>query len=365
MRALLLLTILASAIQAKELQVGTAKMTFDLPYGLIMAGYGARTGTSKSTLDPLQAKVLVFEGKDRAVALVTMDLGQCLPVAQLDRIRARVKASTGIADVIFNVSHTHSGPFMMDDPPEWQKKMELALGDAIERAWKARKPAKAGAGRGAVQIGHNRLYPMQDGKGRIFWRNETRVFTAPVDPTVMVLRIDDIAGRPMAILVNYACHPVVFGPDNLQYSADYPGEMMRVVEAAYPGAQAMFLQGGAGNINPYYDKTPLIENAVELMRQTGRTLAQEVLKVVPAIQTEPQPGVELLVARETLKIPGRWNRDKVVAGLDLDKMAFDPRMRILRATAAQYEAPVTTMLLGRAFAFVGVPEESSMSLAPV
>jgi len=43
--------------------------------------------------------------------------------------------------------------------------------------------------------------------------------------------------------------------------------------------------------------------------------------------------------------------------LDLDKMAFDPRMRILRATAAQYEAPVTTMLLGRAFAFVGVPAE--------
>jgi len=63
------------------------------------------------------------------------------------------------------------------------------------------------------------------------------------------------------------------------------------------------------------------------------------------------------VARETLKIPGRWNRGKVLAGLDLDKMAFDPRMRILPATAGQYEAPVTTMLPRRAFAFVGVPTE--------
>ena len=52
--------------------------------------------------------------------------------------------------------------------------------------------------------------------------------TFPVDPTVGVIRIDRGDGTPLAILVNYACHPVVFGPDNLDYSADYPSEMMTI-----------------------------------------------------------------------------------------------------------------------------------------
>lgn len=357
MRLALLLLTLVPPLAAKDLQAGAAKVALDLPTGLIMAGYGARTGTSTGTLDPLHAKVLVIEGAETAVALVTLDLSGCPPAAQLDRIRERVKASTGIADVIFNASHTHSGPFLMDDPPPWQQKLERDIGDAIERAWKARRPARIGVGRGAVQIGHNRLYPMQDGNGRMLWRNETRLPTAPVDPSVYVLRIDAADGSPLAILVNYACHPVVLGPDNVQYSADYPGEMMRAVEQAYPAALCLFLQGGAGNINPYHDKTPLIEDAVAVMRQTGRTLAREVLRVLLAIATAPLPDAPVRIARQTLTIPGRWNRSKLLAGVDLEKMAFDPKMRLLRATAPSYQAPVTMLLVGRAFAFAGVPAE--------
>jgi len=45
--------------------------------------------------------------------------------------------------------------------------------------------------------------------------------------------IDDSAGSPLAILVNYACHPVVFGPDNRLYSADFPGAMTREVERTF------------------------------------------------------------------------------------------------------------------------------------
>ena len=54
----------------------------------------------------------------------------------------------------------------------------------------------------------------------------------------------------MAILVNFACHPVVFGPDNVMFSADYPGAR-------------------------HYDKTPLAEDAVAIMKQTGQKLGAE------------------------------------------------------------------------------------------
>jgi hypothetical protein len=198
---------------------------------------------------------------------------------------------------------------------------------------------------------------MSEGKGKMLWRNETRIPTAPVDPTVMVLQVSGEDGSPIAILVNYACHPVVLGPENLDYSADYPGEMMRIVEKTFPGSVAMFLQGGAGNINPYYDKTPLAEDAVGVMRATGQALAGEVLRIVPGITPKPVPDAPLRIARETIDFPARWNQEKLLAGVQGQQLTEDSRMRLARATRGPYNATVTTVLLGREFAFVGVPAE--------
>jgi hypothetical protein len=342
---------------AKELQAGAASVELRLPTGLEMAGYGARIGVSKGTLDPLHAKILVLEGKQQAVALVTLDLVGVLPLVQLDHIRARAKAAAGIEDIIFNASHTHSGPLLDNDPPKWQLQIADDIEAGIERAWKARRAARIAVSTGSVRLGHNRVYDMEDGAGKMLWRNETRIPTAPVDPTVMVLRVDAEDGKPIAVLVNYACHAVVLGPENLEYSADYPGEMRRTVESAYPGAVCLFVQGGAGNINPYYDKTPLIEDAVALMRETGRKLAREVLQVSEAAKSHAVPDVGLRIARDTLLFKPRYDREKVLAGLDPAKLSLSARLHIDAATRGPYEAPVTTMLLGREFAFVGVPCE--------
>ena len=354
-----LAAMLASQAGAKELQAGTATVELKPPEGMLMAGYGARTAMSKGVLDPLNAKILVLEGKNKNVALVTLDLVGVLPPAQLDDIRARVKTSSGIDDVIFNASHTHSGPYIVEKAPEWQLKAASDIAAGIDSAWKERRPARVGVGRGSVAIGHNRLFYMHEGQGKMLWRNETRIPTSPVDPTVMVLRIDGEDRKPIAVVVNYACHAVVLGPENLQYSADWPGEMKRTVEAANPGAVCLFVQGAAGNINPYYDKTPLIDNAVGLMRETGRTVGQEVLRVMPSIETRALPDVEMRIIRETMEFPGRWNRDKVLKGIGVpvEQLSFDSKNRIERATAPVYKGPVTTLLVGREFAFVGVPAE--------
>ena len=347
----------ATPAGAKELHAGAGSVELRPPRGIEMAGYGARTGVSKGTLDPLHARILVLEGRQQAFALVTLDLVGVLPPVQLDRIRARVQAATGIADVIFNASHTHSGPLLSDDPPQWQLQMADDIEGGIERAWKGRRAARIAIATGSVRLGHNRLYDMEDGKGKMLWRNETRIPTAPVDPTVMVLRVDAEDGKPIAVLVNYACHAVVLGPENLEYSADYPGEMARTVESAYPGAVCLFVQGGAGNINPYYDKTPLIEDAVGLMRETGRRLAREVLRVSEGSKPHAAPDLDLRIARDTLLFKARFDREKVLAGLDPAKLSLSGRLHIEAATRGPYEAPVTTVLLGREFAFVGVPCE--------
>ena len=71
----------------------------------------------------------------------------------------------------------------------------------------------------------------------------------PIDPTVGVIRVDDLDGDPIAIVFRYSCHPVTMGPRSAVASSDFPGVARRVVETSL-GGLALFLQGGGGNINP-------------------------------------------------------------------------------------------------------------------
>ena len=48
------------------------------------------------------------------------------------------------------------------------------------------------------------------------------------------------AGRPIATHVNYGCHPTTLGPNNLLYSADYPGVLCR----RWPGQDPLQLRAG-------------------------------------------------------------------------------------------------------------------------
>lgn len=348
-----------SPVEAKDLMAGTARVEIRPPLNITMAGFSARKGNSDGVLDYPQAKVLVLEGKERSVALVTMDLIGIFPDFQIDALRARVAKSCGIADVIFNCSHTHSGPTVEpQNPLPWQNTAVEEIGSAVERAWSSRVPARLGIGRGSVFIAHNRLYYMSDGSGKMLWRNETKIRTSPVDPTVMLLRVDRMDGSPLVVVVNYACHPVVLGPENLKYSADYPGEMMRMVESSLPGnPMCMFVQGAAGDLNPYYDKMPINQNAVGLMQETGRTLGAEVLRVARDISTKPAPDPDIRVSRDVLQFRGRWNKEKFMARFGNQPVSEAIKARIERMFRGSYDAPLAMLLVNRDFAFVGVPAE--------
>jgi hypothetical protein len=349
------------------LKAGVAKVDITPPPGLPMYGYMDRTQLSTGTLDPLYARILVLEVGEKRLALVTLDLGRTFGAAWLDRLRETVKKSSGISFLLVTASHTHAGPNIMDEypphqTPAWEGVALQEIATAVDDAHHRAVEARIGTGYGEAYIGHNRRRVNPDGTVTMFWQNLTKVPTAPLDPTVSVLRIDTAGGKPLAVLVNYACHPVVFGPDNLQYSADFVGVTARTVEQAFGGQPlCFFLQGADGDINPYYAVTPLQQDAVRLRDWTGQRLGEEAARVAREIPTRPAPEPGLEFAADVLSLRVRWNPEKFRQGLfaTFGPRVFEDHALLLRDEPVKRELPlaVTTVLINKQIALMGMPGE--------
>ena len=115
-----------------------------------------------------------------------------------------------------------------------------------------------------------------------------RIPYGPVDPEFVTLRVEDESGNPKALLVHYATHAVVLGSTNCKYSADWPGVMQAKVEQEVSEAQVMFVQGGAGDINPIFEARSGNEEAdFKVVQVMGETLAGEIVRANRAAKPLP------------------------------------------------------------------------------
>ena len=112
--------------------------------------------------------------------------------------------------------------------PELQAITRRKLVGAAIWARELLQPARAGVGVGSVQgIGRNRNDPQE----------------GAVDDQVIVVRVDDGDGQPLAVMMNYGCHPTVLGHQNLLFSADYPGAARQALNAIYPETVFLYTNG--------------------------------------------------------------------------------------------------------------------------
>ena len=338
--ALLLMCAAAVFAAAAELSAGTARVEITPPVGFPMGGYGARQGASTGVHDPLFATVLLLKAEGVSAAIVSCDALSFPSERMLTLARERKLAD----HVLIAATHTHSGPITWGDKSwpkpdrSWFADAEDKILSAIEEASKKLFTARVAAGFGEIYLGHNRRKVSADGKVTMLWRNAERAPTSPIDPTVGVIRVDDETGKPRAVIVNYACHAVVLGPDNRQISADYPGYLRQRIERELPGSLCLFVQGGAGDINPYLDKQPVAENGFGEAEKTGNALAAEVLKVAAKLKPAPNPSAKLQATAEVIEFRDRWDATKTV------------------------KAGLTTLLLNNSIAIATIPGEPFVDL---
>ncbi len=247
------------------------------PIGVPMDGYGAREGNSIGVHDPLLAHALLLTLGEERVLLLTLDLlGVGLDFTR--RARARIAEAVDVeeTEVMLACTHTHSGPagFLprvsglgAEQDRELQEITLRKLVGAARWAEDCLQPAEIGVEIGEVTgIGRNRNDPE----------------SGPMDPAVTVLRVDGDAGEPLAVLMNYGCHPTVLGYENRYLSADYPGAARRVLQTIYPETVFMFTNGASGDVSTRFTRR---SQTFAEMERMGRILGGEVLRTMQLVET--------------------------------------------------------------------------------
>lgn len=319
---------LASFARAADgpLLAGVATVEVTPEPGLRMWGYSNRAQPATGKLDPLMARAVVFKCGDDSAAIVTLDLGRVPEDFVLAKIRETTTAQCGVKNLFITASHTHSAPGMeatSDSPNPYAEKVGRQIAGIICQAAKNVVPVRIGVGRGTADFAHNRRKFLPDGRVAMQWRNAEREPTEPVDKEVVVIRLDRTDGTPLAVLFHYACHPVVLGPDNLQYSADYVGTACALVEEQLK-TKCLFLQGGCGNINPYVDKTPLNQGGIDQMRKMGTGVGQLVAQTARDTKTAVPEHPSLQFEARQIPIRMRWDIESPEVREILSK-AYGPR----------------------------------------
>jgi len=301
------------------------------------------------------AKAAVFSVQAKTVAVVTLDLGRTPVNAACERIRERAKG-WGVDHVMLTASHTHHAPVQELAEAPYNKTIEQEIGESIRLAVENLQPVRIGVGHGEIDVAHNRRKHLPDGRVMMLWRNEERIPTQPVDKEATVIRIDREDGSPLAVLVHFACHPVVMDQSNLEYSADYVGEMARLVKEE-SGAECLFLQGACGDINPYLDKTPIDEGGVEAMRSVGRTCAETVNSVLDDIVTEIPASPSVKISEKSVEVGLRYDVDNPEQ-VKILREIFGPQYDVYMSDIdPALPVALSVLVLNDELALVGMPGE--------
>ena len=191
--------------------------------------------------DNLYVKALVVGNSKNNITLLTFDcIGLLYP--QLEAIRSRIKLELPSIDpehIVMSSTHTHSGPDVVGiwgkdlahtgvNDQHMQLIVDRAVAAIIE-ASEARRPVTISYGTGS------------------FGADWVKNISEPdeLDRSLTIIKFSDLAGKNIAMLTNFACHPTIMDDASTAASSDYVWGYYRFLDSAQGGVN-MFLQGAIG-----------------------------------------------------------------------------------------------------------------------
>ena len=285
---LVLLTLAATLpladVRAAQLFAGVAKVDITHPDNAAI----------QPASDRLHVRVLALRQEGTVAIVISVDavaIGGIGPIGNtyLPNVRAQLRTGQNVPPehVLINASHCH-GVVCADVEARTVQAARAALANMV--------PVKVGAGTGHEdRIMENRRLRLKNGREADVRHayslppDEAVAAVGSVDPEIGILRLDRADGKTLAVIYNFACHPIqgVPGRGNSN-TADITGFASRTIEEQLgDGAVALFLQGCAGDINPVlYKDVNQPRDAEPLGMMLGlRTL--KALKQIPARDSGP------------------------------------------------------------------------------
>ncbi len=232
------------------LRFGAEEVRITPPVGVDLGGYVGRRKHSIRLQDDLYARALAITVQGQMLILVSCDLLGMSPdyVKKLKRDIGK-RVDTGMENVIIACTHTHSGPatIMLNRcggvNNRYMETLRKKIVACAFRAAKSQTRGKIGISRAKETIGVNRR--SKQAIDEVILKPDP---CGPVDPEIKVLCIE--GEEKCAMILSYACHPVVLGPDNLSISSDYPGAVARRLrDLSKKPLVPLFLNGACGDIN--------------------------------------------------------------------------------------------------------------------
>lgn len=325
MKPSLALLLLALPLHAANLCAGAAKVDIT-----------DRTGPVN---DPCYAKALVLKSGETTAVLITVDavaIGEIGRICNgfLATVRGALEKDLGIppSNVVINASHCH-GVVRADTA-------QLVV-QVVKEAVKNIDFVKVGVGTGnESRISENRRLKMKDGsevdmrRAYSMPRDEDVASVGPIDTQVGLVRLDREDGRPLAVIYNFACHPIM-NPPSKGNSADYPGFASKVIEDT-TGAMAFFIQGCGGDINPVrYKEVTRPADAEPLGTMLGAT-------VLAAIrQIEVKDNAVLKVSNEIVSVPRAADYEKRISNIETEQKTL---LAALKPTNVNFKAFLPLLL---------------------
>jgi neutral/alkaline ceramidase-like enzyme len=291
----------APALAELRAGAGSADITPDPSrMRVTIGGYGKFLGHRATGVhDPVAAKAVVFESAGTRAALVSIDLVEVsreVREAVLDRLAGTAYSSENI---FICATHTHAAPGAVENHllaalafgPYSQRVVDVVADGIV----KAIKDADRGLRSVRLRIAQARAPGLTRNRGVPFYNYHTRRFSRPYNPkaeppaddTITVLRADDKAGRPVAIIVSFAAHATALGPDNSLLSADWPGVLRRDIEERYPGTVMVYVNGAEGDQAPDEADIPDDYKAMDIFGMRVAQAAAPLIERARPVHAEP------------------------------------------------------------------------------
>ena len=214
-----------------------------------LMGYGWK-GNFERVRDSLWVRTLVLRQGSLTVALISYDL-MLTPPAVARAVRQRLAAS-GLYNCYFTAVHTHHGFGEWQTGPAGtfiaggynQALVDTLVSQTVASVQRARK-----------QLQPTRLrYVQYDRAGLV---SNRLVRGGPVDPYLRALCLEQDSAT--AVLVSFAAHATFLSSRTKALSADYPGAVVRALEARPNVDFAQWAAGAVGSHSPHREVDETME----------------------------------------------------------------------------------------------------------